>query len=186
MRNVRLSARIAADAGPCFDRISQFASYPEHVSVIRAVTVYPAAADGTESSDWEVYFRNGILRWTERDHPDRAAGTIGFEQVDGDFDYFAGRWLVAPGDDNGDENGGDNGGENGSCVVTFESDFDFGIPSLAGILDPVAERVFKETIARVLAGLFGEIEVIGDPAVTHALQQAEMPVPAGAVTAGAF
>lgn len=170
MRNVKLSARIAAESGACFDRISDFAKYPEFVNVIRAVAVHPAGIDGTERSDWEVYFRNGILRWSERDALDRADLRIEFRQVDGDFDYFAGQWTIAA--------------DRGGCVVTFDSDFDFGIPSLAGILDPVAERVFKETIARVLAGLFGEIEVIGDQAVTRALAQEQAPVPAGAATAG--
>jgi ribosome-associated toxin RatA of RatAB toxin-antitoxin module len=173
MRNVKLSARVAVDTGPCFDRISAFARYPEYVNVIRAVTVYPADVDGNERSDWEVYFRNGILRWTEQDALDRTAQRITFQQIDGDFDHFAGQWTVTK----------DAAGP-GRCVVTFDSDFDFGIPSLAGILDPVAERVFKETIARVLAGLFGEIEVIGDPAVTRALAQEQLPVPSGKVTTG--
>jgi ribosome-associated toxin RatA of RatAB toxin-antitoxin module len=149
MRNVKVSARVAGDAGPCFDRISDFARYPELIDVIRDVAVYPADADGNERSDWAVYFRNGILRWSERDAPDRTALRITFEQIDGDFDYFAGQWTIAQAPDGP-----------GSSVVTFDSDFDFGIPSLAGILDPVAERVFKETITGVLAGLFGQIEVL--------------------------
>ena len=49
------------------------------------------------------------------------------------------------------------------------AEFDFGIPSLAGILDPIAARVLKETIARVVAGLFDKIEIVGDEAVTAAL-----------------
>jgi ribosome-associated toxin RatA of RatAB toxin-antitoxin module len=173
MRNVKLSARVLAAADPCFDRISNFARYPEFVHVIRDVTVYLADANGNERSDWEVYFRNGILRWSEQDAMDRAGMRITFEQIDGDFDYFAGRWTIEQ-----DAN------SPGSSVVTFDSDFDFGIPSLAGILDPVAERVFKETIARVLAGLFGDIEVIGDPAVTRVLAQEQLPVPSGVATAG--
>jgi ribosome-associated toxin RatA of RatAB toxin-antitoxin module len=179
MRNVKLSARVAADTGPCFERIRDFARYPELVNVIRAVTVYPPDLDGTERSDWEVYFRNGILRWSEQDALDRADLRIKFRQIDGDFDYFAGHWAIAwdPGD-------GSDGSGAESCIVTFESDFDFGIPSLAGILDPVAERVFKETIARVLTGLFGEIEVIGDPVVTRSLAQEQQPVPSGMATAG--
>ena len=149
MRNVKLSARVAADTGLCFDRISDFARYPEFVDVIRDVAVHQADANGNERSDWAVYFRNGILRWSEQDALDRTALRITFEQIDGDFDHFAGQWTIAQAPDGP-----------GSSVVTFDSDFDFGIPSLAGILDPVAERVFKETIAAVLAGLFGQIEVL--------------------------
>lgn len=172
MRNVKLSARVAADTRLCFERIKDFARYPEFVSVIRAVTVHPADLDGTERSDWEVYFRNGILRWSERDALDQSDLRIRFQQIDGDFDHFAGHWAIVrdPGDDREVDAAE-------CCVVTFDSDFDFGIPSLAGILDPVAERVFKETIARVLAGLFGDIEVIGDPVVAGLLTQEQQPVP---------
>jgi ribosome-associated toxin RatA of RatAB toxin-antitoxin module len=159
MRSVRLSARVpAASERQCFDRIGEFARYPELVDVIQAVAVYPEAADGTEHSDWEVYFRNGILRWSERDWLDREASQIRFEQTDGDFECFSGQWSI-----------GGSPGDPATCAVSFEAEFDFGIPSLAGILDPVAERVFKETIARVLIGLFGEIEVIGDADVTRSL-----------------
>jgi ribosome-associated toxin RatA of RatAB toxin-antitoxin module len=173
MRNVKLSMRVAVDAGSCFDRISDFAIYPQFVNVIRAVTVYLPEADEPKRSDWEVYFRNGILRWSEQDELDRAELRIRFEQTDGDFDHFTGQWILDQDADNSD-----------SCVVTFDSDFDFGIPSLAGILDPVAERVFKETIARVVTGLFGNVEVIGDPAVTRVLAQEQRPVPADSLTAG--
>jgi ribosome-associated toxin RatA of RatAB toxin-antitoxin module len=162
MRNVRLSARVPVDdARQCFDRISEFARYPALVDVIRAVAVYPPEDDGTERSDWEVYFRNGILRWSEKDRLDRERLLIRFEQIDGDFECFAGKWSIT--------------GHPGACVVKFDAVFDFGIPSLASILDPVAERVFKETIARVLAGIFGDIDVIDDPAVTRSLTGALVP-----------
>jgi ribosome-associated toxin RatA of RatAB toxin-antitoxin module len=156
MRYVMLQARVpTADPDACFDRISDFARYPDLVDVVRSVAVHPTSPDGLEHSDWEVYFRNGILRWSEADRKDGSAHSIAFEQTDGDFDSFRGSWSVGPAD--------------GDCSVTFQTEFDFGIPSLAGILDPIAERVFKETIARVLAGLFGAVAVIGDPQIAQAL-----------------
>jgi ribosome-associated toxin RatA of RatAB toxin-antitoxin module len=156
MRHVTLQARVpAASPRACFDRISDFARYPELVDVVRSVTVHPASPDGREHSDWEVYFRNGILRWSEADLKDDGSHSITFEQTEGDFDSFSGSWSIGAADD--------------GCAVTFETDFDFGIPSLAGILDPIAERVFKETIARVLAGLFGTVRVVGDPKIAQVL-----------------
>ena len=51
------------------------------------------------------------------------------EQITGDFDTFSGSWvLTRDGDD---------------TALHFEAEFDFGIPSLEGILDPIAERVRK-------------------------------------------
>lgn len=152
-------------AAAAFDRVRDFARYPELVDVVRAVTVHEVS-DTEETSDWEVYFRNGILRWTETDQFDRDGLTIAFSQLDGDFAEFAGTWRITAHD--------------GGCQVAFDTEFDFGIPSLAGILDPVAERVFKETIARVVKGLFPSAEVVGDEAVAQALAAIlAAPVPAG-------
>lgn len=156
MRYVTLRAQVpAADPDACFGRIADFARYPELVDVVRSVAVHPAAPDEPEHSDWEVYFRNGILRWSETDAKDGRSRRIAFEQTDGDFDVLTGSWSVTAAAQ--------------GCQVTFETAFDFGIPSLAGILDPIAERVFKETIARVLAGLFGTVNVIGDPKIAQAI-----------------
>jgi ribosome-associated toxin RatA of RatAB toxin-antitoxin module len=171
MRYVTLQARVpAADLDACFSRISDFARYPELSDVVRSVAVHPVAPDGVEHSDWEVYFRSGILRWSEADRKDGQRHSISFEQTDGDFDSFTGSWSVGAADGQHEDGQHDESQhDERQYTVTFRAGFDFGIPSLAGILDPIAERVFKETIARVLAGLFGAVQVIGDPATARAL-----------------
>ncbi|MEV7089664.1 SRPBCC family protein [Streptomyces sp. NPDC093085] len=179
MRNVQVTIRVpGVEAAAAFERVGAFGQYSELSSVIRSV-VSRTTGEGREESDWDVYFRNGILSWTETDLFDRRNLTISFEQTDGDFAEFSGVWrLTAEGPD---------------CLVDFSAAFDFGIPSLAGILDPVAERVFKETIARVVISLFaGNAEVVGDEAVARAVAAADDPavssgsaVAAGAAGAGA-
>jgi ribosome-associated toxin RatA of RatAB toxin-antitoxin module len=151
MRKVHVTLDLP-DAEPeaVFDGVRRFADYPSLAPDVRAVTARE------DSSDWEVYFRNGILRWTEDDTFDRGSLTITFAQDDGDFDDFHGRWTLAPRD-------------GGGCRVDFDAQFDFGIPSLVGILDPVAERVIKEVIALVVRGLFPGAEVVGDEKLTRAL-----------------
>ncbi|WP_030670568.1 type II toxin-antitoxin system RatA family toxin [Streptomyces sp. NRRL B-1347] len=154
---------IAPDA--VYDRVREFARYPELAPVVRAVTVHDIS-DAEETSDWEVYFRNGILRWTECDRFDRQALTITFAQLDGDFEVFTGTWRITA---------------SGSEVrVGFRAEFDFGIPSLAGILDPIAERVMRETIARVVLGLFPQGWVVGDEALAVIVAEPPRPVAAAA------
>jgi len=152
MRSAQLTVRATAvDADAGYARITDFAIYPELSPVVRSVTVRQRGSD-EEHSDWEVFFRNGILRWTEADRFDAGRRLITFRQLHGDFEEFTGSWSVRPDDD--------------GCLIDFAAEFDFGIPSLAGILDPVAERVLKETIAAVLAGLFGSTEVVPGPATS--------------------
>lgn len=44
--------------------------------------------------------------------------------------------------------------------VLFEVTYDFGIESLVGIMDPIAERVITRAVCAVLSGLFRDIRVL--------------------------
>jgi ribosome-associated toxin RatA of RatAB toxin-antitoxin module len=123
-----------------FGAVADFAAYPRHTAAVREVAVR-SDGDGHLESNWEVNFRNGILAWTERDAVDRDARTIAFEQVDGDFAVFTGCWTVEPDGD--------------GAVVRFEATFDLGMPSLAPMVDPIAERALVDNIRAILGGLLG-------------------------------
>ena len=122
-----------------FAAVAEFAAYPRHTRAVREVVV--RSAGEVVESDWEVTFRNGVLVWTERDEVDPAGRRISFEQTEGDFAAFTGSWLVEP------------GGE--GTTVTFEASFDLGMPSLAPMLDPIAERALVENVRAILGGLLG-------------------------------
>lgn len=87
-------------------------------------------------SDWEVNFRNGILKWQEIDRIDRDARTMSFVQTEGDLNEFSGEWRV--------EETGD------GAIVHFQAEFDLGIPSLATMLNPVAERALRSNISELI------------------------------------
>src|SRR5262249_41153050 len=146
MRRVTIRTRTTAhDAAAAYARISDFARYPELTETVRDVDLQPPQADGSIVSEWTVAFRNGLLRWTERDVLDPAALTITFTQLAGDFETFFGTWRVEPVTD--------------ATAITFEAVFDLGIPSLADILDPVAEATLRGNILVILRGLLGEVEL---------------------------
>ncbi|MEC3956860.1 SRPBCC family protein [Nocardia sp. CDC153] len=146
MRTVTLSFVCPGiDPVAAFDRISDFESYPNLTDAVVAVEIQPGEGVGVVSS-WTVKFRKGLLRWTEHDVLDREAGEIEFRQLEGDFEIFDGAWRVRP-------------AQAGSEVV-FDARFDLGIPSLAELLDPVAEAALSDNIALILAGLFGEIRQV--------------------------
>ncbi|MGH3758284.1 type II toxin-antitoxin system RatA family toxin [Actinophytocola sp.] len=143
MRKVVLTVRIAArDARAALARIAEFERYPELAADVRHVEV---RGDRTH---WVVNFRRGPMRWTETETVDPWNLRIDFAQTSGDFAEFAGSWRLLPGE-----------GRSG-LLVRFECAYDFGIESLAGIMDPIAERVIKRVVCDVLAGLFGRIEVV--------------------------
>ncbi|MEV5973470.1 SRPBCC family protein [Streptomyces sp. NPDC051921] len=146
MRSVHLTHHSSnVTARDAYARIGDFARYPDLVDTVRRVSVRQDAGDGVLLSDWEVDFRNGVLAWEEEDVFDDTAMTIAFRQIRGDFDTFDGRWLVTT--------------EASGCRVEFSAEFDFGLPTLANIVDPVAERVLRQTIGHILHALIGGQEV---------------------------
>lgn len=169
MRSVVIHAVVPdTDLGTAFATISDFARYPDLVpDVVRSVTVEPARPGEPVISAWEVFFRNGILSWTEADHLHPENCTIDFEQTVGDFEDFTGGWRLTPVAVAGVP----------AVHVAFTADFDFGVPSLASIIDPVAERVLVETITEILRGLFATV-LPSDTA--HAVGQGALELPAPA------
>jgi ribosome-associated toxin RatA of RatAB toxin-antitoxin module len=148
MRNVVLTVHVPVrDARAALARIADFASYPELAADVREVVAHG------DRTDWVVNFRRGPMRWTETETVDPARLRIDFAQTEGDFADFAGSWQLVEGI--------------GGCVVRFECGYDFGIESLAGIMDPIAERVIKRVVRDVLAALFGRTTVLeGGEALT--------------------
>lgn len=157
MRHVEIEALLpGSEPLAVFDRLKDFQHYPDYTDAVREVTVH-TEPDGTLVSDWSVNFRNGELRWTERDVVDPGNLTLGFEQIDGDFERFDGAWTVmAAGAD---------------TTVRFSADFDLGMPSLERIIDPIAERTLRENISAILLGLLGDALVFVAGADSDELHQ---------------
>lgn len=148
MRTVTLSCRTPhADPDAVFARIADFPHYPDHTEAVREVRIDRSDGD-TVISTWSVNFRNGVLSWSERDRIDTAARTIDFEQTAGDFAHFAGKWQVNP--------------AGGDVEVSFVADFDLGMPSLAAMIDPIAEQTLRDNMRLILTGLLGDEMTITD------------------------
>ncbi|MFE0046404.1 SRPBCC family protein [Streptomyces albireticuli] len=140
-----------------YARISDFARYPELTATVESVVVRPPSPDGSVLSEWAVHFRNGLMKWTERDTFSPEASAIAFEQVSGDFATFRGTWGV--------------GADGAGTLVRFDAEFDLGIPTLAAILDPVAEAALRDNILKILEGLLGEAqEIVADPELAESGQ----------------
>ncbi|MFF2775585.1 SRPBCC family protein [Streptomyces sp. NPDC058052] len=149
MRHVEIKVLVPAqEARTVFESIIRWERYPDLAPHVHTTTVHGTLPSDDCSSSWELHFRSGLLRWTERDEFSLEDLTARFEQIDGDFDSFEGVWTLRQ--------------EGADVAVDFEADFDFGIPSLEGILDPIAERVIKESVAWAVTGMFPGTKLLGD------------------------
>jgi hypothetical protein len=111
--------------------------------VILSLTLDEGAGD-TRVSHWETRFRNGILRWSQRDVLDSEARTMTFALSEGDAETLEGQWRIEPAEP-----------PQAGCRIRFACDFDLGIPSLSEFLDPVAVRLLRETVEAQLTDIFG-------------------------------
>jgi ribosome-associated toxin RatA of RatAB toxin-antitoxin module len=154
MRHVEVHAFIRdVDPDIVFDTLADFNHYGRLVDVVRSVEL-DRPGDGQARSSWVVEFRNGLLRWTEDDWFRKDELRLDFRQTEGDFEEFFGGWLLEP--------------EPGGVRTALVADFDFGVPSLASIVEPVAERVLTEVTQLILLGLFGDrVELFGPTRVAE-------------------
>jgi ribosome-associated toxin RatA of RatAB toxin-antitoxin module len=157
MRNVSLYTLVPdADATAVFERISDFPRYSDYTNAVREVRIDRREGEYVTST-WSVNFRNGVLCWTERDRIDAQLLDIEFEQLSGDFAVFTGAWRVEQID--------------GNVAVLFSASFDLGMPTLAAIIDPIAEHALLENIQSILVGLLGDTVIFstdGEPELAGA------------------
>ncbi|HLF78584.1 MAG TPA: SRPBCC family protein [Dehalococcoidia bacterium] len=140
MVHLELRARVKnRSAAEVFPILSDLEKYPSVVDAVHSLTV--GEKDGQATSNWEVDFRGGVMRWQQEDVFLPEEHAFRFRQLDGDLDSFSGDWSVT------DEEGG--------CRVEFRADFDLGIPGLAETLEPIAEAALRENILGIVTGLLG-------------------------------
>lgn len=123
-----------------FARLKDFSVVTDFVDIVKSIEITRDKSD-VQTSKWAVRFRTGIMQWSQRDTFDERNRTISFEQIEGDAEHFSGEWSA----------------DNVSGVsVHFKAEFDLGIPSLADMLDPLAEREIRSNTTAILRGLYGD------------------------------
>jgi ribosome-associated toxin RatA of RatAB toxin-antitoxin module len=147
VRRVDITAHVKDGvADDVFELLTDIERYPQSTDAVRQVTIEQRAPN-TLVSAWEVNFRNGILKWKEQDHLDRDQRTIRFTQLEGDLAHWTGAWHV-------DEHPK-------GCSVRFTAEFDMGMPTLADMLEPIAERTLRDNVTNIIRGLInGPIDIL--------------------------
>ena len=141
MKTIKIKIRCPyADADQLYRALSDYEHYPELVEIVRKVEV-ASTGSGTGTSRWEVAFQNGILQWSELDEFDARERTIRFEANGGDPEHYSGRWRVQEAAE--------------GSVISFEAQFDLGMPTFSAIIGPVAERTLRENVLAIVRGIAG-------------------------------
>ncbi|KZN52969.1 type II toxin-antitoxin system RatA family toxin [Pseudoalteromonas luteoviolacea] len=140
MRDVKYTQTVNASAVEAFEKIADFKSFESHCQAVISVDVTEINETESEST-WLVHFHDGKMSWRERDIFNKSDLKIEFTQIEGDADIFEGFWSIEALSE-------------GQCTVTFDARFCMGIPTLADILEPIAESAIKQNVEQMLSELF--------------------------------
>src|SRR3954453_12644789 len=141
MPDLQIAVHVSGGVAPeLFAALVAVERYPALTDKVRSVTVHERTSS-TAVTAWEVCFRDGIMKWTETEAIDWDARTLAFDQLEGDFEVFSGAWegLEHP----------------AGCIVRFTVDFDLGMPTLAPMIDPIAESTLRENVVALVRGVSG-------------------------------
>jgi hypothetical protein len=138
-----VEVRAAHPTMPADTAFAILRDFDRHVAlsgVVRSVQIEPLP-DGGRSSRWEVSFRNGLLRWVQRDEFDEERREVRYSLLSGDPAELEGSWRVEPRDE--------------GFGIRCESAFDLGVVTFSETLDPLAARILHETLTTQLSEIFG-------------------------------
>lgn len=134
---------IKGDGSKIYDIIKNMADYPSFMKDLVSVEILERG-DNYTVSHWVSNVDGRKIIWTERDIFYPAELKITYSQIDGDLKKMEGAWTIEA---FGDE-----------CLVTLTVDFEFGIPMIAGLLNPILKKKVRENCENMLKAVKEQIE----------------------------
>jgi ribosome-associated toxin RatA of RatAB toxin-antitoxin module len=140
MPEVNLNLDIRASIERVWDTLLEVDGYEESMENVRWARLVGDDDEHARRAQWSVLLKGSILEWEEEEHLDHGAYKVVFKQLRGDLEFFDGHWSL-------EELGPD------ETRAHFEVEFEIGIPMLAEMLNPVAQRSLQESCFEMLRGL---------------------------------
>lgn len=140
MPQVSIEREVRAPADRLWRTVLDVERYPESMASVRWVRITAVESEEARRIAWSVSLKGSILEWEEVERIDHETMTVKFSQVSGDMERLEGEWRLRP-------SGAD------LTLVSLGVSFEIGIPMLAEMLNPVAERSFHENCDEMLRGV---------------------------------
>lgn len=140
MPEVKINLEIRAPIERVWDTVVQIERYQESMDTVRSVQIIDEKDEHQRRAAWSVLLKGAILEWEEEECLDHDTYTVAFKQLRGDLEYFNGHWALTA--------------LRPECTrVVFEVMFEIGIPMLADMLNPVAQRSLQENCTEMLRSI---------------------------------
>ncbi|HWA53247.1 MAG TPA: SRPBCC family protein [Solirubrobacterales bacterium] len=137
MPTVTIDQDIGAPVERVWDALLDVESYADSMEAVRWIRLTGNGGGDARRAEWSVLLKGSILEWEEEERLDHAAHRVVFTQLRGDLEFFDGYWML---EELGPE----------ATRAHFEVEFEIGIPMLAEMLNPVAQRALEESCAQML------------------------------------
>lgn len=140
---VEAKTTIKGSGKEIFDIVKNMAAYPNFMKDVVSVDILEVG-DGYDISHWVTNADGRRIVWTERDdfYPENLK--IVYKQTEGDLKKMEGEWNITPLGD--------------KCEVSLGVDFEFGIPMIAGMLNPLLKKKVRENSENMLQAIKEQIE----------------------------
>jgi ribosome-associated toxin RatA of RatAB toxin-antitoxin module len=140
MPDVKMELEVAAPMERVWTTVLDIERYSDVMENVRWAKVLTTNGASERTCAWSVTLKGSILEWEEVEHIDHDARVVEFHQLRGDMQVFEGRWTLEPRGP-------------GATHVAFDVAFEIGIPLLAEMLNPVAQRSLRENCTEMLRGI---------------------------------
>ena len=118
--------------------------YPGFMTDLVSVEILERTSNTTVSK-WVSNVDGRVIKWTELDTFDDENMHISYNQIDGDLKKMAGEWILTPTIEGTD--------------IKLTVDFEFGIPMISGLLNPILKRKVRDNSMNMLKAVKEKMEV---------------------------
>ncbi|MDF2570458.1 MAG: hypothetical protein K0R55_2062 [Sporomusa sp.] len=143
MPYVEVTLPVNADRSEIYPILKDMEKYPEFMADLVSVDVLERK-DNTTLTKWVSNVDGRIIRWTELDTFDDANMHIGYKQTEGDLKKFEGEWTLTS--------------IEGGTEIKLTVDFEFGIPMIAGLLNPILKKKVRDNSLNMLTAIKARME----------------------------
>lgn len=143
MPYVEVALTVNADCSEIYPILKDMEKYPDFMADLLSVEVLERGAN-TTLTKWVSNVDGRTIRWTELDTFDDENMHITYRQTEGDLKKFEGDWVLTP--------------VEGGTEIKLTVDFEFGIPMIAGLLNPILKKKVRDNSMNMLAAIKERME----------------------------
>lgn len=123
--------------------LKKMEQYPDFMEDLVSVTVIERNGNTTVTK-WVSNVDGRIIKWTELDTFDDENLHIAYSQIEGDLKKMQGEWILTPIPE--------------GTEIKLTVDFEFGIPMIAGLLNPILKKKVRLNSENMLKAMKERVE----------------------------